>query len=335
MILDSAIIKSVLGEGRVDHRGNLYVKCLWCGHDEFSISLFKNNHPFNCLRKKMCGETGTLYKILKKLDRLDILRGQGVKLLNYDQKLEDIITKKLETEELDLDVPTIEPPVGWKRIYSNYYLENRGFEMFDSVEVGTTKLLRKFKDRVIFLVRENNEIKGYLSRLTKTSDEQTEMEAKLGYKLPRYLNSKTEFGKLLDGIDEINEYTEEVMLVEGKLSKEGVDRNLKTTQNSPIKCCCTFGAKLSKEQIFKLQIRGIKKIILFFELDVINKIKKHSLELLNEFESVKIIVSNFKNEKGKYKDGADLNEQEMQHVIENHTDPINFYLKKVQILNLK
>jgi len=336
MKLSVAVLKSVVGDGRIDHRGDLYVKCPWCSEMEFAISTTKDNHPFNCVRKAKCGESGYLYKILKKFNRLDLLGGNNIQSLRYDQKLEDIINKKLEGEELQLEIPTIEPPLGFKRIRSNYYLENRGFELFDKYEVGTTKLLRKFKDRVILLVREGNEIKGYVSRITKEKEELNQMELAIGKKIPRYVNSKnTEFSKLLGGLDEINEYTEEVMLVEGMLGKEGVDRNLKIEEKSPIKCCCTFGAKLSKEQIFKLQIRGIKKIILFFDIDAIKVIKKHAIELLNEFDSVKIIFSNFKKDNGVLKDPADVNEKEMDYIMNNYVDPINFYLNKVHIRKLK
>ena len=112
--------------------------------------------------------------------------------------------------------------------------------------------------------------------------------------------------------------------------KENVDRQLKLDEQKKLRCCYTFGAKLSHEQIFKLQLKGVKHITLFYDIDVINKIKKYALTLLSEFETVKVVFS-----RDKTKDPADLDLKEMLEVVNNPMDPIKFHFNKVQVLNLK
>src|ERR1035437_4574153 len=194
-------------------------QCPHCSGNEFGISL-KDNHPWNCFRKSKCGEVGGIYKLLKKLDRLDLLGNNGIQSIKYDARLENIIEKKIEEKQFDLNIETITAPMGWKRIHSNYYLENRNFESFDKFETGITKIDRKLKDHVITLIREGGEIKAYIARLAKNKQEMKEMEDRLGKKIPRYKNSSTDFSKLLVGYDEINENTTTVVLVEGLYGKE-------------------------------------------------------------------------------------------------------------------
>lgn len=335
MKLSESVLRSLFKFSFLDYRKeNVMTNCPWCGVNEFGISL-ADNHTFNCFRKKKCGETGNIYKLLKKLDRLDLLGNNGIPSIKYDARLENIIEKKIEDVKFDLHIDTIKPPIGWRRMYSNYYLENRGFESFEKYEVGYTKIDHKLKDHVITLIREAGEIKAYIARIAKTSNELKEMEEKTGKKIPRYKNSNTDFSQLLVGYDEINDKTHTVILVEGLYGKDNVDKVLKLDYQDGVKCCSTSGAKISEVQVFKLQLKGIKHLIIFFDIDVINKIKKYSLELLNEFETVKIVFSKYKDEKGNDKDPADLNEEEMIEVFKNPVDPIKFNFDKVQVLNLK
>lgn len=329
MKLSSDQLKLLFPNSFLDYgKQNLMAECPWCNFSEFGIEL-ADNHRFNCFRKKNCGETGNIFKLLKKLGRFDLLSHDGIESIKYDERLENIIEKKIELS-LDLTIETIEPPLGWKRIYSDYYLESRDFDSFDKFEVGKTKLFRKLRDHVVLLIRDRGEVKGYVARIAKTKLELKAMEESLGHKVPRYQNSKTDFTKLLGGYDEITNETDTIILVEGMFGKEAVDRHLKLDNQGRVKCNCTFGAKLSPEQIFKLQLKGIKHIILFFDIDVINKIKKYTMEYLNEFESVRIIHTNNKD-----KDPADLTYEEMIKVYNNLIDPIEFYFDKIQVLNLK
>lgn len=314
MKLEEDILKSLIQGSRYDSgKKNIYGTCPWCGGHEFGVSV-KENHLFGCFRKSQCGVTGNIFKLLKKLGRQDLLKEEIIKL---GEKLEFEIDKVKEEEVLELNTPTVKPPIGFRRISSNSYLESRGFTGFDKWQVGMTVLERRFKDRVIFLIREDGEVKGYLGRAIK--DDMS----------PKYRNSENDFSKLLGGIDEIEEETHTLILVEGLLDKENTDKLLKLDNQSGVKCVCTFGAKISLIQIVKMKMFNIKKIILFYENDVIGVIQKHAFRLKQEFESVKIVLP------PAGKDPGDITKKELTRCLEKEYSPMDFYRKKVNIIRLK
>lgn len=314
MKLEEDILKSLIQGARYDSsKKNIYGVCPWCGGNEFGISI-KENHLFGCFRKSQCGVTGNIFKLLKKLGRQDLLKEEVVKL---GEKLEFELGKKAGDEDLDINVATIRPPIGFRRVMSNKYLEDRGFTEFEKYEVGTTMLDRKFKDRTIFLIKEDGEVKGYLGRATKEGMQ------------PKYRNSTSDFSKLLGGIDEIEEETQTLILVEGLLDKVNVDRLLKLDQQSEIKCVCTFGAKVSLIQIVKMKMFNLKNIILFYENDVIGAIQGYAFKLEKEFEKVEVILPPENSDPG------DITEEELHKCMSKRFSPTSFYRKKVNIIRLK
>lgn len=327
MKLDIDLLKSFISGSRFDNRKtNILGNCPWCGFGEFGIST-NDGHPFQCFRASKCGESGNIFKLLKKLDRLDLLN--IVDKIDYSEKLENIISKKLESNEINIDIRTITPPLGFKRITHHPYLEQRGFIDYEKYIVGTTKLDSKLRDYVIFMIQDGGELKGFVSRSTHSKEYVNKYNESHDKKIHRYNNSTdTEFEKLLAGYDEITNSTNTIILVEGLFKKINIDKLLDLDSQEEIKCCVTFGAKISIEQIFKLQLKGIERIILMFDPDVINKIKKHSMELMREFETVQIGFH-----KSKSPDEFDIND--LSEVLDNLQSPLNFFVKKVQVLNLK
>ena len=106
MKLKLETLKSLFPNSFLDyHKENLMTQCPWCGISEFGISL-KDNHTFNCFRKAKCGETGNIYKLLKKIDRVDLLGFDGIESIKYDERLENIIEKKIESN-IYLSIETI------------------------------------------------------------------------------------------------------------------------------------------------------------------------------------------------------------------------------------
>jgi len=315
MKLENDILKSLIGGGRLDNtKSNVYGECPYCGGNEFGIST-KDNHLFGCFRKSQCGETGNIFKLLRKIGREDLLKEEVIKL---GEQLEIELGKKPGGEEdYDLETPKVSPPIGFRRVKANEYLENRGFTNFDKYVVGTTTLDKQYRDRVIFLIEEDGETKGFLGRGTNKDIE------------PKYKNSKSNFAKLLGGIEEITEETDTLILVEGILDKVGVDKLLKLDHQDKIKCCCTFGAKVSVYQILKMKMFDIKHIILFYEADVIGVIQNHAFKLEQEFGKVTIILP------PEGKDPGDINEKEMQKSMEKRFSPVDFYRKKLNIIKLK
>ncbi len=315
MKLDLDILKSLIDGGRYDNdKKNVYGVCPYCGGNEFGVST-QDNHLFGCFRKSQCGVTGNIFKLLKKLDREDLLEAEVIRL---GEKL-DIELDRNEKDEADYELtsPSIKPPIGFRRVTKNEYLEKRGFTSFDKYTVGTTLLDKAYKNRVIFLIEEDGEVKGFLGR--GVSDDVK----------PKYKNSKSDFAKLLLGIEEIEESTHTLILVEGLLDKDNVDKLLKLDEQSEIKCCCTFGAKVSVYQIIKMKMFNIKNILLFYEGDVIGIIQNYAFKLEKEFEKVSIILP------PEDKDPGDINLEEIEESLEKKYSPMYFYRKKLNIIKLK
>lgn len=264
-------------------KGWMITDCPFCGktakfgvrfnddpkYTRFNKEGYKNKVSFNCYSGS-CGESGATTKLLIKLG-LDYLRGQK-------DFVEDFKKRKLNVEVedvLDLETEKRRPPVGYKRITSNKYLEDRKYEpwQFEQYQIGESHLLG-MSGRVVFLIIEEGQCVGWLGRAT--------------YDSPiKYKNDQATFEKLLGGIDEIKE-GDEVILVEGVTDKGEVDRKIKRLELTGIKCVCTFGKKISEIQLMKLRVRGVKKITFLWDDDATDEIKRYSKEAEEYIEIVKI-----------------------------------------------
>lgn len=274
MKLSRKQIESLIDNTSLDHKGkNLYGRCPKCSQMEFGISL-EENHLFQCFRGSKCGFKGNIFTLLKHLGKLrEFLTEHEI---NIFERME--INFTTEEKEIDLTLPEITIPFGWKRTYDDPYLRERGFtdQQFKKFEVGRSKFK---KDYVTFLIRNSNKLVGYVSRSERKKewiDEYNKKQKEEGSNLVylRYDNSDTEFSKTLFGIDEVIQgTTEDVILVEGIFSKTKTDRNLALDSYKEMKCCATFGAKFSDEQIELLKRKGVKNLFFWFEADVLNKIK--------------------------------------------------------------
>lgn len=333
------IVESLIRNSRIDHKGeNLYGCCPFCGVDEFGISLGEN-HLFRCFRGKHCGETGNIFKLLKHLGKLELLGDK------YFYKETDVFSSlekhslQSESEELNTSLPDIKTPIGWRRIHSHPYLLSRGFteEQFKKYEIGTTRLLRKFKDFIIFLIRQDGYIKGYVSRNIKSKSEIDSLNKAIkeknklkpdSEKIPivlRYSNSlDADFSKILYGIDEATPSTNTVIIVEGlfdKINLEIIAPELFSDRS--IIVCCTWGKKISNYQIAKLRENNISRVILLYDPDAINDSKKYSFELSKHIPEVRVGFL-------KDKDPGDLTTNEFIDILENLSDPYKFSLDKLQ-----
>ena len=285
---------------------NLYARCPKCGKNEFGISL-ANNNVFACFRKNKCGFSGNARTLLSFLGREDILNEKESISIFEPIKLD------FETAKSKVDIPSIEPPFGWKRQYSNDYLESRGVTpyQFKKHKIGTSILKRGY---VTVLVEMNGEVKGYVTR----SYQSKHWHDKNGGK--RYDNSLTDFSKLLMGYDEIVEgETKSIILVEGFLDKFSVDSKLNLDQLNWLKCCCTFGSKISGHQISLLRDKKVEELIILFESDVLEVIRP-----LGEEASIYFNVKIGQLPKGK--DPNDMSGIELLNAIENVVNYLNMKL---------
>lgn len=307
MKLQLNILKDLINDSYIDGK-NVHGQCPYCGGNEFGISI-DDGHLWGCFRKKKCGESGNIFKLLKHIGKTDLL---SKPLINIREKLENSLNKpQQETNPLDLTLPTVTPPVGFKRIYSNIYLEGRGFNQYEKYKIGVTSLNRKLNKYIVCLIEQFGEIKGYIARYVGDSNDKH---------TPKYRNSVTDFSKLLFGYDDVND-KDTVILVEGVFDKWNIDKFI--ASKNKVKCCSTFGARVSKYQIELLHRKSVNNIVILYDPDVIEITKKYVAQLYSEFDKVRV---GFVKEN---KDAGEINKEEFDETMLSLYNPISFYASKI------
>lgn len=279
-------------------RKNLIVPvCPYCGHTGGKFGIFIGQET---AKKKLfmshcfsCGHTTTdINQLLDDIGRSD-LKIQETASFGELQVPQFV---SLE-EEIDDELNVVEMPEGWKRCYKNVYLKSRGFTFddFDYFPVGTTRGLNfKFDDYVVFPIIDNGDIVGYISRHTWSKEKIDEYNRKARlqgkYEIRRYNNSgskegENDFVKLLYNYDSvIEDETDTVILCEGVFDVIALTRKLNLYDNHRIACVATFGKKISEAQIYKLQSKGVRTIVIGYDSDATEAINKAAMELNDYFD---------------------------------------------------
>ena len=184
-------------------------------------------------------------------------------------------------DEIDDELVEVEMPEGWKRCYRNAYLKKRGFvcDDYDYFPVGTTRGMNfKYDDYVVFPIIDDGSIVGYVSRHTWSKDEidsyNTKARRNGKYEIRRYNNSMdNDFVKLLYNYESvIEDETDTVILVEGVFDCISLVRKLDLYDNHRIAVCATFGKKVSDTQIYKLQSKGVRTVVIGYDGDALDAI---------------------------------------------------------------
>lgn len=268
-------LRDILINPKLNRRGQYICDCPLCGKSQhFYIS--KHTQMWDC---KKCGEYGSIYKLLKLLDKTYLLGGATVEIRDNIESIRQLMQEQIAEDEVTLkELPVIKMPVGWKvSVASTKYLLGRGITPADCkrYNIGATDLYRKYQNYVLIPIYDGGKIRGFLGRYGAKKVPSDRL---------RYNNSVgTEFSELLFGYDEITENTTTVILVEGIFDKIAVDKVLHLWDSEDIKCVCTFGKKISPEQSKKLMLKGVTNVILLYDFDAIKDIKKYGLELENNF----------------------------------------------------
>lgn len=303
-------LRDLLLNPKLSQRGQYISDCPFCGKERhFYISA--KTQLWDC---KKCGEYGSIYKLLKQLDKTYLLGGATVEVRENIQSLRNIVYENIKEEELSLkELPEKKMPAGWKISESSTeYLLNRGVTPEDCkrYHIGATNLFKKYKNYVLIPIYDGGKVRGFLGRYGAKE---------VPPNLLRYNNSiGTEFSELLFGYDEITENTNTVILVEGVFDKIAVDKFLELHESEEIKCVCTFGKKISKEQTKKLMVKGVSNVILLYDFDAVKDIKKYGLELETNFVTVITYTNN--------KDIDECSRQEALEVFSNLQKPREFNL---------
>lgn len=331
MKLSKDTLKSLLEKPRISpDEKNIYSICPWCGKDKFGVSIVNENNPFGCFRVE-CAETGTIFKLLKKLNRLDLL-GQS-RQVDIFSRVENNF-KDIE-EAQNLEVEEVPMPYGFKRIEYHPYLESRGFsdEDYEKYQAGITKINPSYKDYILFTVINGGKIVGYFGRIPYTRSQLEEINLKRKREgkreLERYMNtSDVSFDKIILGLDELDEFTEVVVAVEGLFNKKKIDDYLLLNNLTNMKCIATLGSSISEFQIRLLLNKNFKIFILLYDADAILKIKKYSQKLMIYWSTFIIPL----------KDKEDLDDkkvEEIEELFDRIVSPSYFYYSKVIKKELK
>lgn len=82
----------------------------------------------------------------------------------------------------------------------------------------------------------------------------------------------------------IEDETEIVIIVEGVFDVIALTRKLNLYQNHSVAVVATFGKKISDTQIYKLQSKGVKTIVIGYDGDAAEAIKKTGDMLIEYFD---------------------------------------------------
>lgn len=279
-------LKECLINPHLNRSGQYVCDCIFCGKEQH-MYVNKKTQMFDC---KKCGEYGSVYKILKHLNKLYLLSGITVEIKERIESIRGMMQEVVSNDGVELsDLPIKKMPVGWKvSEKSTPYLLRRGITPEDCkrYNIGATNMFSKYDNYVLIPVYDGGKIRGFIGRYGAKSVP----EGKL-----RYNNSRdTEFSELMFGYDEIVDGTITVILVEGIFDKIAVDKALNLWDDEEIKCVCTFGKKISDRQITKLMLKGVTNVILLYDFDAIKEIKKYGLELEKHFVT-SIVYTNKKD----------------------------------------
>ena len=329
-------IKREIGAKRDGSGKNLIAQCPFCNKEgKYGIYVGKETtrkrlfmaHCFSCGHS-----TSTLNKLLEEIGRPDLMVTQTT---DISTPLDSSILFPLPIEdEIDDSLEIIELPEFYTRCYTHEYLKLRGFtyDDYDYFSVGTTRELNyKYRDYVIFPIIDDNDIVGYVARhiWSKAEIDSYNIKAKRNGDFPilRFRNSnQNDFVRLLFGYDSIVEgETETVIIVEGIFDVVALTRKLDLYDNNRVAVIATFGKKISQIQIYKLQSKGVSRVVLGYDGDAVEAIKKRSDELSPYFN---VVIADIPDSK---KDWEELTLDEIFEIFSTRLKtPIEYKLSKLQ-----
>ena len=275
--------------------------------------------------------TRTLEQLLEAIGRMDLMVTPTADITVPLQFVLDI-----ESDEIDDELEPVELPDFYKRTFNHPYLKERGFvyDDYDYFPVGiTSRLNPRFADYVIFPIIDNGENVGFVGRHIWSKDEIDAHNRKVkyngGFKILRYRNSvNNDFSKLLYNYDAIHEgEIDTVILVEGIFDVIALTRKLELYDNPYVTVVATFGKKISDVQVYKLQCKGVKTVVVGYDGDAVEPVKRTANKLAKYFT---VFVTNIADA---HKDWDEMSEEEIFDIFDRRLQsPTNYILGKVQEL---
>lgn len=330
-----AITEELLSDlnGKLDgsKRNLLIPNCPFCGHAEYKYGIYvgedRSNKRFGASHCFHCGKGfRTLKYTLKALGKEELMPAETAEL---DDSETDI--SAMFEEEIDDDLVEIGMPKGYKRCFKNLYLKSRGWNVddYEYFPVGTNRgFSQDFADYVILEVRDEGRLVGFVGRSILSKQEIDDYNDRHHYKIQRYKNSDESLGngfaKMLYNYDAIvPRVTNSVILCEGPFDVVGLNRKLELYDNKSIVPVATFGKKISQEQMYKLQRKGIEQIVIGYDNDAKDTTSYIAMELEKYFD---VLVADIPNHVGK-----DWDEMDVEDIYDVFCDN----LKTVREFNLE
>lgn len=338
MIITPEIRQSITEEllydlsGKLDgsRRNILVPNCVWCSHDGFKLGIYvgpdtakKRFGASNCFH---CGRGfRTLKETLKALGREDLMPKETTDLDDTETDISDMFD-----DEIDDNLVEVVMPKGYKRCFKNTYLKSRGWNVDDYYQfpVGINRGIdREFADYIILEVVDDGKTVGYVARSTMSKEDIERYNARHHFKIRRYKNSDESIGngfsKMLYNYDAIIPMeTHSVILCEGPFDVVGLNRKLELYDNHSIVPVATFGKKISQEQMYKLQKKGVEQIVIGYDNDAKETTARIAMELEKYFD---VLIADIPDGVGKDWDEMDL---------EDIYDVFCYNLKTVREFNL-
>lgn len=280
-----------------------------------------------------CGcSTYTLEGLLEFIGRQDL---KVAPTTDLDARLDTNLLFPLEEgEEIDDTLDVTGLPDFYRRCFTHPYLKSRGFTFddYEYFQVGTTRGLNfRYDAYVIFPIIDEGDIVGYVSRHTSSKEEidrhNTGIRRKGGHRILRFRNStENDFVKLLYNYDAvIGNVTDTVIITEGIFDVIALTRKMDGYENERMATVATFGKKISRTQIYKLQCKGVRTVIIGYDGDAVEAIKKTADELSAYF---RVFIADIPDAR---KDWEDLSREEIEDIFSNRLrTPAEYRLLKVQ-----
>ena len=213
---------------------------------------------------------------------------------------------------------------------------HEAFEQYKAQREETPEAIRlrlnpRYADYVVFPVIDDCTVVGYVSRHTWSKEDIDAHNRKTrhsgGYKILRYRNStENDFSKLLYNYDAVRmDETDTVILAEGIFDVIALTRRLELYDNSHVAAVATFGKKISDVQIYKLQSKGVRTVVIGYDGDAVESVKRTAERLKPYFE---VFIADIADAA---KDWDELTEAEIYGIFACRLlSVLEYKLKKVQ-----
>lgn len=318
--------------GKMDgSRRNILVQnCPFCGHDGYKYGIYVGNNigkkKFGMSNCYICNRRfSSLEQTLKALGKEELIPKETTQLDDEETDISDAFEDEIDDELVEVTMPK-----GYKRCYKHPYLKSRGWNTddYEYFPVGTNRgFEQEYKDYVILEVIDEGRKVGFVARSTMSKEEIESLYNRYHYRVRRYKNSDERIGngfaKLIynyDAIDPLQTYS--VILCEGPFDVIGLNRKLELYENKSIVPVATFGKKISQEQMYKLQKKGVEQIVIGYDNDAKETTAQIAMELEKYFD---VLIADIPNGVGKDWDEMD---------VEDIYDVFAFNLKTVREFNL-